>query len=123
MARASNLTFNGGIARMQRTVDRYGLAVRLGIAADGEELAGHARAELPARAKWNDRTGEARRGLWANFRSNGLVHVIEMGYSVHYGVFLETMHAGDLAVVRPVSRDVATEWMLRARERMGRVPG
>ena len=55
-----------------------------------------------ANAPWNDRTGNARRGLKGEFkRLSATEFQVELSHSVHYGVFLEFGFGGRYAIIEP----------------------
>lgn len=59
-------------------------------------------AEMQANAPWQDRTGLARRSLWAALDSHTAGRLtLRAGQGVAYGVMLEVGHAGRWAIVLP----------------------
>jgi hypothetical protein len=52
-------------------------------------------------AKWTDRTGNARQGLFAKYSGEGGVHQIDLYHTVPYGIWLEVRWAGKYAVIAP----------------------
>jgi hypothetical protein len=64
-----------------------------------------ARAEtfMREQAVWQNRTWQARRGLYAMAQYDAPRKVVQitMGYSVYYGVYLEEMQGGRFAIVGP----------------------
>jgi hypothetical protein len=73
-----------------------------------ESLAGRMEEWLKENAPWEDRTGDARRGLFATAirsgeKGQGKMIMITMGYAqdTYYWIFLETMQAGRFAIVGP----------------------
>lgn len=53
------------------------------------QLAGEAADWMKSNAPWNDRTGNARRGLQANYEFTGTTSSIRFQHTVRYGKFLE----------------------------------
>ena len=54
-----------------------------------------------ANAPWTDRTGAARRGLFAETVVSATEVVVALSHSVTYGVYLELGHAGRFAILQP----------------------
>lgn len=52
-------------------------------------------------ASWKDRTGAARRGLYVDVSIMADSIVATLGYSVPYGIFLETKQTGKHAILTP----------------------
>lgn len=52
-------------------------------------------------APWNDRTGDARRGLDVHVEWDGLSIVLSMFHTVSYGQWLETIQSGSYAIIMP----------------------
>jgi len=54
-------------------------------------------------APWNDQTGNARNGLFADYSGdyNGDRHVIRLYHTVPYGIWLEVRWAGKYAIIVP----------------------
>ena len=57
--------------------------------------------EMKASAKWSDRTGDARAGLYAETQSNDGVVTLELGHGVDYGFWLEVIQNGRFAIIGP----------------------
>ena len=55
-------------------------------------------------AKWNDRTGNARQGLFAQYKGGNGSHVITVYHTVSYGIWLEVRWAGKYAIIEPTVR-------------------
>ena len=91
-----------GIANFERkTGDRIGEAAK-DFAAD---LLQYAQNNAP----WEDRTGDARSGLYAdvNLDSNDLT--IELGHTVDYGIWLEIRWGGRYAIIIPTIEQMGPE--------------
>lgn len=52
-------------------------------------------------APWEDRTGEARDGLTAEYSEEGSNHVITLYHTVDYGIWLEVRWSGQYAIILP----------------------
>lgn len=52
-------------------------------------------------ASWTDRTGAARRGLYVTTDIMADSILLILGYSVPYGIFLETKNTGRYAILTP----------------------
>lgn len=56
---------------------------------------------MRSNAKWTDRTGNARQGLFAKYDNKAGVHSIDLYHTVPYGIWLEIRHSGQYAIIRP----------------------
>ena len=52
-------------------------------------------------APWDDRTGDARRGLDVHVEWEGMEIVLSMFHTVPYGQWLETIQSGSFAIIMP----------------------
>lgn len=66
-----------------------------------KKVAKEVQEELQREAPWTDRTGEARKSLFAEAEETDGVVTISMGYGVEYGEYLERSHFGKFAVINP----------------------
>lgn len=69
------------------------------------------------KAPWRDKTGSARRTLWATNSKNGNRRRITMGHGQQYGVYLEENNERRFAIVLPTLRATGQSFM-RSLERM-----
>jgi hypothetical protein len=82
----------------------YGEKVNVAIRAVAEYIAQKTQAEMRQSAPWEDRTGNARTGLFSvvDEASKDLVTIwLSHGHTVYYGVFLELAHGKKYAVIMP----------------------
>lgn len=97
-------SFYGGM----RVVDTIGPRLDVMIATTGirvmevmeqgaQEIEAYARANAP----WSDITGMARAGLVASVEEDDLEIDIVLAHSVEYGIWLETIQAGQYAIIMP----------------------
>jgi hypothetical protein len=70
-------------------------------AATFEMYADLIREDAQANAPWSDRTGEARSGIIAEVDQNEGEIVLSLAHTVEYGIWLETIQNGDLAILLP----------------------
>jgi hypothetical protein len=86
-------------------------------------------ARMKLTAPWQDRTGAARRGLYARVYDDGGEIVMEAGHSVSYGKWLELIQHGRFAVIMPTLEAVGPAVVRGAlpgilgEELLGRVTG
>jgi hypothetical protein len=83
---------------------RYGQQVAAAVHALGQYIASRMQTDMRRDAKWVDRTGNARSGLFAVAeRAAGDVVTVYLshGHTVDYGKWLELSHAGRYAIVMP----------------------
>ena len=55
-------------------------------------------------APWQDRTGDARRGLTGSWGLNQYVYYIRLAHSVRYGVYLEMYNEKRFEIIAPTLR-------------------
>lgn len=96
----ATFTWDGGnlevrLARMDADIDRAIAAVMLEYATKGKSYA-------QQNARWQDRTGAARNGLFARVDRGGQgKYTMTFGHSVPYGIWLEVRFSGRYAIVQP----------------------
>ena len=72
---------------------------RIGVIA--ERQATVSQNEMRSNAPWQDRTGNARNGLFGKYSREGDTHKITLSHSMNYGIWLETRWAGKYEIIRP----------------------
>jgi len=85
-------------------IEDYGKKVHAAILAVAEYIAQKTQAEMRQGAPWEDRTGNARTGLFAvvDDAAKDLVTIwLSHGHTVYYGVFLELAHGKKYAIIMP----------------------
>jgi HK97 gp10 family phage protein len=99
--------------------------VQAGIATLGTTHAARGEAAMKSRAPWNDRTGNARAGLFGQAEAGGNVVTVTLGHTVHYGPYLElgTSKMAPRPIVVPVANETATELTQDAAELVRRLFG
>ena len=79
-----------------------------------EGMADMVLADAQASAPWDDRTGMARDGLWVEvYEEDGDVY-LDLGHSVDYGLYLETIQNGRFATVMPTLERYAAQLFAEA---------
>lgn len=77
-----------------------------------EDLASEVEAYARDNAPWEDQTGEARRGLTAEYVDGGLFqHAIVLYHTVDYGIWLEIRWNGRYAIIVPTIEHFGPEVM------------
>lgn len=89
----------------EKWVDRK-IVASLALAAN---WAARMEAHMKTKAPWQDRTGNARAGLFAKPGTDGDDIVIILGHSVDYGVYLELAHGRKYAILEPTARTYARD--------------
>lgn len=97
---------------------RYGERVNVAVRAVADYWAQQVQTDMRQSAPWEDRTGNARTGLFSLTEEGAgdLVTIyLSHGHTVYYGVFLELAHGKRYAVIMPtLQRNLpALERMLR----------
>ena len=72
-------------------------------------------------ARWADRTGNARNGLFAKASRNGNSHEIVLYHTVPYGIWLEVRWAGKYAIIVPTIQTQAPKVMGSVQNLMARL--
>jgi hypothetical protein len=88
-----------------------------------QDIAIQAQAEMKQDAPWTDRTGNARRGLFAQAVqiNMSLIRIyLSHGPDIDYGKWLELRHAGRYAIVGPIWEEYIGIVQRRIRERFRR---
>lgn len=83
--------------------------INRGIAAAFEYQAPRSTARMRTGARWTDRTGNARSGLFTATKHEGGKHTLLLSQGVSYGIYLETRFSGRYAIVRPEIRLAADD--------------
>lgn len=98
---------------------RFEQAIGTGVANTVKDIAQEMEAYAKENAPWDDRTGDARGGLKTVVVEDAVNHTysIFLGYSVDYGVYLETANGGQFAVVKPTVERFAPVLAARVRTR------
>lgn len=92
--------------RLSRNIKSFRTDLRRNIGAVVDYNAAWAQTHLRLEAKWTDRTGAARSGLFAVSAQFGNSFEIFMAYSVNYGIWLEIANNRKYAVITPALRIV-----------------
>lgn len=69
----------------------------------GQDWAGNLEKEMKQDAPWQDRTGNARKGLKGSSAMDDDNITITVGHSVDYGVYLELADDGKYAILKPTA--------------------
>ncbi|WPD20180.1 hypothetical protein [Thermaerobacter composti] len=93
-----------GLGRVLRNLDAWHLRQRAATIALAQNWAGRMEAHMKREAPWEDRTGNARNGLFAGASFDGHTVRIRLGHTVHYGVYLELANEGRYAIIGPTRR-------------------
>lgn len=84
-------------------VERYGDRVLVAVAAVAQYVAATMQNDAKSTARWTDRTGNARSGLFgtaeADFAAKVVVLYLSHGAVIDYGVYLELANSGRYAVI------------------------
>jgi hypothetical protein len=83
------------------TLGKFVLKANVAIAVLARELAQQMRDYAQANASWEDRSGEARRGLDTSVNYSGFKVVIDLYHQVDYGIWLEVRWSGRYAIILP----------------------
>lgn len=109
-----------GIDGVMHIPDLFGAALLEATRQACDEIAVEMQEYAKANAPWEDRTTDAREGLKTVVVVSGDSYSVFLGYSVPYGIYLETANGGVFAVVRPTVEYFAPLLAGRVRERVHR---
>lgn len=88
---------------LAEAIDRYGERVLVAVQAVAGEVATLMQNAAKDNARWTDRTGNARSGLFgtaeAEFAQQLVVIYLSHGADIDYGVYLETRYGGRYAII------------------------
>jgi len=88
---------------LAEAIDRYGERVLVAVQAVAGEVATIMQNSAKDNARWTDRTGNARSGLFgtaeAEFARELVVIYLSHGTDIDYGVYLETRYGGRYAII------------------------
>lgn len=105
MAKAGEVIWIKPPATMAAALDKYGDRVLVAVQAVAEFIAGKMQDHARQHARWQDRTGNARSGLFAVAAREAAGKIVAIylshGHTVYYGIFLELARGGKYAIVMP----------------------
>jgi hypothetical protein len=101
------------------------VAVQQGVAVLGQTHAKRGEGQMKAQAPWNDRTGNARAGLFGAAEMGGTVLTVILGGTVEYQPYLElgTSRMAARPVIVPVANQTAAALVKDAGELVRRLFG
>lgn len=82
-----------------------------------QDFASEVESYMKEHAAWEDRTGDARDGLSAQFYEGPNVSGLLLSHGVSYGIWLEVRWGGRLAIIPPTIEVMGPELMRRIGER------
>ena len=99
--------------------------VQEGVGQLAHSHASRAEGRMKAEAPWNDRTGNARQGLFGEAETSITGATITLGHTMEYGPYLElgTSKMAPRPIVVPVSTETAMEFTEDAAELVRRLFG
>jgi hypothetical protein len=90
---------------MIRALELYGKKALASIYAVAEFIADKMQTEAPQNAPWEDRTGNARSGLFSDVEMEAAEAIVTIylshGHTIFYGKFLELAHGGRYSIIMP----------------------
>lgn len=97
-----DFTFELDMAPLFKGVKVLDAQTDKGIAGVVEYWDSRIEAHMKLKAPWTDRTGNARNGLFARAgHKPGVMHWIDLGHGMPYGIWLEIRFGGRYAIVFP----------------------
>lgn len=110
MSPATGITWEGA-ETVEQNMRGYPRVVRRAIASVSRKHARKMGRYAKANAKWTDRTGEARKRLFAKVEINGESVIINLSHGVFYGLFLEIKNQGRFAIIWPTIRATQNDFV------------
>ena len=95
-----------GAARVMRNIDSFAFRKKVGAAAIMSKGAMEAGSWAKVNAKWVDRSGLARIGLYGRSFVVGDNLFLVVGHKMYYGLFLELCFSGKYAILEKATRHV-----------------
>lgn len=95
--------------RIQVNLDRLDRRVVLGIAGAMDYQAAKTEFFMKTNARWTDRTGNARSGLYTATKKEGNRFSMLLSHTAHYGIWLEVRFSGRYEIIRPGIRYTVKE--------------
>jgi hypothetical protein len=105
MAEAAGVIWIEPPEKMVRALEQYGKRVLVAVHAVAEFIATKMQNEARRNAPWQDRTGNARSGLFGAVEREAAEAIVEIylshGHTIYYGQFLELAHGQRYAIIMP----------------------
>lgn len=89
---------------------------RAALFALGQHYGSKMQSEAQQEAPWKDRTGDARKGLFGEAMEDEDKLRVRISHSMEYGVYLELAHSQKYAILEPVAKRNAPEFIRDAQE-------
>lgn len=106
-----------GADEVKRDLRSWATKQRAAVVALAGNWAGQLEGRAKTNAPWQDRTANARNGLFGSTEIRGNEVFIRLGHSMEYGVFLELARDGKHAVLKPTI-DAATPEIFKSYKRL-----
>ncbi len=97
------------MSEVQRNLDAWAKRQRGAVVALAKTWAGQLEGRAKRNAPWQDRTSNARNGLFGSTEIRGDTVYIRVAHSMEYGVFLELANDGRFAILRPTVNAATAE--------------
>lgn len=107
MSRRSGINMN--TRELSANLDKFNERANKGVAAAFEYQAPKSEARMKTGARWTDRTGNARGGLYTATSHTGNLHTLLLSHTMAYGIYLEVRFSGRYAIVTPEIRLAAAD--------------
>ncbi len=99
----------GGAEEVTKNLNAWGVNQRKEVVALAKNWAGQLEARAKLNRPWQDRTSNARNGLFGSTEVRGDTVYIRVAHSMEYGVFLELANDGRFAILKPTVSGAAAE--------------
>lgn len=83
------------------TLARFTITANIAVNAAARDLAKEIEEYMKQHAPWEDRSGDAREGLYAQVENHGFKVLIHLGHGVEYGLWLEVRWNGVYSIIVP----------------------
>jgi hypothetical protein len=88
-------------SELGKEIERYGEQVIVAVLGVAEYTALKMQNEARVNARWTDRTGNARSGLFGAAVRKGAIITIILSHTVHYSIYLELANSQRYAIIVP----------------------
>jgi len=106
-----------GADEVIRNLDAWFERTEAALHALGEHYGAKMEAEAKQEARWQDRTGDARRGMFGSVEQREAAMLVRLAHSEQHGVYLEMAMQGRFSIIEPTVKRNAPN-LIRDAERV-----
>ena len=110
---------DNGLTNVLANTEAWKRRVIAAIHATAERKALEGEDWMKTNARWTDRTGHARQGLFGKVTINPTHIIVWYAHTMSYGVALELARSGKYAILKPAAKKFQPEFMKEVKEVAG----